>query len=124
MNTVYLLLADFVVLIHFLFVAFVFLGGLLVHKWPRLIWLHLPMLAWGVYIELSHTICPLTPLETGLRRLAGAEPYRGGFISHYLVPIIYPPGLTPETQQIIALILVLVNGLIYVCLWRRRHVEK
>jgi hypothetical protein len=113
LTNLYLVLADLVVVIHFLFVIFVLLGGLLVLKWRYLAWLHLPVLAWGVYIEFSHTICPLTPLEIWLRQKAGTDLYQGGFISHYLVPVIYPPGLTPDTQVIIAGILLMVNILIY-----------
>ena len=119
MTTFYLLLADLVVLIHFLFVLFVFVGGFLVLKWHRLAWLHLPVLVWGAYIEFSHSICPLTPLEIGLRREAGVDPYQGGFIGHYLIPIIYPPGLTSADQFIVAWILLVVNALSYGWLLRR-----
>ncbi len=109
----YLLLADLVVLVHFLFVVFALLGGLLVLKRKKLIWLHLPALLWGIFIEFSGWICPLTPLEIQLRRLAGADLYQGGFISHYLVPLIYPPGLTPGTQWVLGGILITVNIAIY-----------
>jgi len=122
--TFYLLLADLVLVVHLLFVIFVLFGGLLVIKWRWLAWLHVPALAWGIYIEFSHAICPLTPLEIRLRELAGADPYEGGFIAHYIVPLIYPPGLTPEAQWWIGLALLAVNGLIYVGLgyrwWRGR----
>ena len=116
----YLLLADLVVLIHFLFVVFALLGGLLVLKWKKLIWLHLPALLWGAFIEFSGRICPLTPLEIHLRQLAGADPYQGGFISHYLVPLIYPPGLTASTQWWLGAILITVNIIIYGWLFIRR----
>ena len=113
MSTLLLLLADFVVLIHLGFVAFVLLGALLALKWHKLAFLHLPALAWGIYIEWTRTLCPLTPLEIWLRRQAGADAYDGGFISHYLVPILYPPGLTATHQQLIAAGLLLGNALIY-----------
>ena len=120
----YLLLADLIVLIHFLFVVFALLGGILVLKWKKLIWLHLPALLWGIFIEFSGWICPLTPLEIQLRRLAGADLYQGGFISHYLVPLIYPPGLTPDTQWLLGGILITVNIAIYswvfICRQKRR----
>ena len=117
--TFYLLLADLVLVVHLLFVIFVLFGGLLVVRWHRLAWLHVPALVWGLYIEFSHAICPLTPLEIRLRELAGADPYEGGFIAHYLVPLIYPPGLTPEAQWWIGLGILAVNGLIYVGLGLR-----
>lgn len=121
-QTVYLLFADLVLLMHLLFVLFVIGGGLLVLKWRRLAWLHLPAVLWGIYIELSGAICPLTPIEIHLRKLAGADPYQGGFIAHYLVPLIYPPGLTAETQFRIAMLILAGNLLIYGFIgWKRRH---
>ena len=123
--TFYRLLADLVLLVHLLFVIFVVAGGLLVLKWRRLAWLHLPALGWGLWIEFSHAICPLTPLEIRLRERAGADAYEGSFIAHYLVPLIYPPGLTPETQWWIGLALLGLNLAIYVGIgyrnWRRRR---
>ncbi len=120
--TRYLLLADLVLVVHLLFVLFVVFGGLLVLRWHRLAWLHLPALGWGLWIEFSGTLCPLTPLEIHLRRLAGADPYEGGFIAHYIVPIVYPPGLTAETQWWIGLGLLGLNLAIYGWLgfWRWR----
>ncbi|VAX10686.1 putative membrane protein [hydrothermal vent metagenome] len=117
----YLLLADLLVLIHFLFIVFVLLGGILLLKWKKLIWLHLPALLWGVFIQFSGWICPLTPLEIQLRRLAGANLYQGGFISHYLVPLIYPPGLTSDTQWLLGGILITVNITIYSFLFISRQ---
>lgn len=112
-STIYLLLADGVVLLHFLFILFVVLGGLLVIKWRKLLWWHLAALFWGGYVEFVAHTCPLTPLEIWLRRQAGADLYQGGFISHYLVPLIYPPGLTVETQRILGGVLVAINLLVY-----------
>ena len=86
--------ADAVMLIHFAFIAFALLGSFLV-LWKRwVVWLHLPALAWGAWIEASGNICPLTPLENRYRALAGESTYGEGFISHYLTPLIYPEGLT------------------------------
>lgn len=119
-QTRYLLLADLVLVVHFLFVLFVVLGGLLVWRWRRLAGLHLPALAWGLYIQFSGAICPLTPLEIRLRRLAGAEAWEGGFIAHYLVPLIYPPGLTPEMQWWLGLGLLALNGGVYALLLAQR----
>jgi hypothetical protein len=113
------LLADAVLVLHAAFIAFVLLGGLLVLRWRRLAWLHLPCVAWGILIELSGGICPLTPLENRLRTLAGQQGYGESFIGHYLMPLIYPPGLTPRIQYLLAAIVLLVNLAVYVLLWRR-----
>ena len=117
----YLLLADIVVALHFGFIVFATLGGLLVFKWPRLFWLHLPAVIWGTLIEFMGFICPLTPLENWLRQQAGADPYQGGFISQYLVPLIYPPGLTPSIQWLLGGILIALNLLIYSWLLWSKH---
>ena len=109
----YLLLADLVVLFHFLFIIVVVLGGLLVIKWRKFLWFHLPCLFWGILIEFSGWICPLTPLEIWLRQQAGVDIYQGGFISHYLAPVIYPSGLTPGIQMILGTVLILLNLAIY-----------
>ncbi len=112
------LLADLVLLLHAAFIVFVLLGGLLVWRWHWLIWLHLPAVIWGVLIEVQGWLCPLTPLENRLRRAAGAEGYQTGFIDHYLAPLIYPAGLTPDIQLLLAGGVLLVNAVIYALLWR------
>ena len=109
----YLFLAELVLLVHFLFIVLVVFGGLLVLKWPRLVWWHLAILAWGIYIEFSGDICPLTPLEVWLRRQAGETGYSGSFISQYILPIVYPTGLTHNTQIVFGTILIGWNILIY-----------
>jgi len=105
--------ADAVLVLHLAFILFVMLGATLVVWCPRLAWLHLPALAWGIWIEAAHGICPLTPLENSLRRAAGASGYPGSFIDHYLMPVVYPAGLTPAHQNWIAFGLVAVNVLLY-----------
>ena len=107
------LAADLVVLIHFSFIIFVVLGGLLVLRWPNAAWFHLPAAAWGAWIEFAQGTCPLTPLEKRLRAMAGDTSYDGGFISHYIIPIIYPPGLTPKISAVLGTFVVLVTVLIY-----------
>ena len=104
---------DAVVVIHLAFIAFVLVGGALVIKWRRVAWLHVPAVIWGAYAELTSTICPLTPLENALRLRAGQAGYEGGFIDHYLLPIIYPAGLTPQVQTIIGVIAIGVNVVFY-----------
>lgn len=113
------LLADAVLVIHAVFIGWALLGGLAVLRRPWLAVLHLPALAWGVWIESSGGVCPLTPLENSLRRAAGETGYTGGFIEHYLGGIIYPAGLTRGTQWVFAGVLVAVNVLAYGLLIRR-----
>lgn len=119
MTMLYTLLADAVVLLHFGFVLFVVLGGLLVLRWRWIAWLHLPAATWGAFVELYLHICPLTPLENRLRAQAGLSTYGGGFIDHYIVPIIYPPGLTPALQAMLGIALVAGYVLVYGLAWRR-----
>lgn len=115
------MLADLVVLIHFLFVLFVVLGGLLVLRWPRLAYVHLPAAFWGALIELAGWICPLTPLEKRLRSSAGVEGYEGGFIEHYILPVLYPSGLTRGVQLALGMAVIGVNVAIYGVIARRRR---
>ncbi|MBA3759204.1 MAG: DUF2784 domain-containing protein [Gemmatimonadales bacterium] len=107
------MLADFVVVLHFLFVLFVVLGGLLVLRWPRVAWLHLPAAIWGAAIELAGGICPLTPLENSLRRQAGGTGYSGGFIEYYILPVLYPSDLTRSVQIVLGLLVIALNLAIY-----------
>jgi hypothetical protein len=107
------LLADLLVIVHLVFAAFVIFGGFLTWKWPRALFVHLPALAWGFWIETSGRICPLTPLEMHLRHLAGEAGYRGGFLNHYVVPVLYPPWLTRPDQWVLAGILLLINVIAY-----------
>ena len=117
----YGLLADLVLLAHAGFVAFVVLGGLLVLRWPRLAWLHLPAVAWGAGIEFAGAICPLTPLEIQLRSLAGQQGYAGGFVEHYVFALLYPEGLTRNVQLVLGALVVVMNALVYAILWRRHR---
>jgi hypothetical protein len=120
----YRLLADALVLFHSGFVVFVIAGGLLVLRWPRLAWLHLPAVGWGAWIELSAGICPLTPLENRLR-IAGGEPgYHASFVEQYVLPLLYPVALTQTIQWWLGVSVLVVNGVVYACVcwrwWRRR----
>jgi hypothetical protein len=118
-------LADLVVVIHFAFVLFVVLGAHLVLRWPRLAWLHVPSAIWGVLIEYAGWICPLTPLEHWLRRAGGESSYQGGFVDHYIIPLLYPLGLTRPTQWVLGTVVLLLNvGVYIVVLAKRRSARK
>lgn len=107
------LAADLLVLLHLAFIVFVVLGGLLVWRWWRVVFLHLPASVWGVLLEFNGWQCPLTPLEQQLRVAAGEAGYSGGFIAHYLLPVIYPAGLTPAFQVALGTGALLINLVIY-----------
>ena len=111
-------LAELVVVLHFCFVLFVLFGGALALRWPKMVWLHLPAAAWGALISFAGWVCPLTPLEKWLRRQGGAAGYEGGFVEHYILPVLYPRGLTHEVQIALGVIVILLNVLIY------RHVYR
>lgn len=117
----YGLLANAVAVAHLAFVGFVVLGGLVVWHAPRAAWLHLPAVVWGVAIEWSGAICPLTPLEQGLRLRAGAAGYEGDFIERYLWPVLYPTALTRADQLALGGLALAINVAVYWWLWRRRR---
>jgi hypothetical protein len=112
------LLADAVVAMHLAFIAFVVAGGLLAQRHRGWAVLHLPAVAWGVFTEFTGTMCPLTPLENALRRSAGEAGYAGGFIEHYVVPLIYPGDLTARAQFMFGLAVIAVNAVLYAFAWR------
>jgi hypothetical protein len=113
--TVFRATADLVVLVHVVFVVFVVLGGLLVVRWPRLAWVHVPAAVWGVVIEFGGWICPLTPLENYLRQRGGSSAYQGEFIEHYILPMLYPANLTSRGQVWLGSLAFMVNVALY---WR------
>lgn len=117
----YRLAADAVVLLHLAFTVFVVVGGFLAWRWPRLAGVHVPAAVWGALIEFMGWVCPLTPLENHFRRLAGEAGYSGGFLEHYVIPVLYPRGLTPTIQVILGAVVVLVNGYAYSVYFRRRR---
>lgn len=114
-------LADLIVLLHFGFVVFAVLGGLLVFRWRRLLWIHIAAVLWAAAIEFLGWICPLTPLENWLRRQSGDAEYHSDFIAHYLLPVLYPAGLTREVQIILGFSVVFMNAIIYGWLLRTRR---
>ncbi|MFL6193987.1 MAG: DUF2784 domain-containing protein [Thermoanaerobaculia bacterium] len=117
----YRALADLVVVLHFGFVLFAVLGGLLALRWPRAAWVHLPAALWGAGIEFVQGVCPLTPLENHLRQLGGQSGYSGGFVEHYLLPVLYPTGLNRNVQLALGVFVVAFNVVVYGIAWRRRR---
>jgi len=115
----YRFLADTLLLLHFAFVAFVLFGGLLLLRWRRMVWLHMPAALWGVAIMFGGWICPMTPLENRLRRLSGESGLEGGFIEHYMLPLSYPAALTRGVQVTLGVLALVLNLSIYF-LWYRR----
>jgi hypothetical protein len=115
----YTFLADFVVLVHFAFVLFIVFGGLLVLRWPWVIWAHVPSAIWGALISFFGWICPLTPLENWLRERAGEVGYEGGFVENYILPLLYPGRLTRPFQVGLGIFVLLVNSVIYAVIVRR-----
>lgn len=107
------LLVNAVLIVHAAFIVFVVAGGLLALRWPRLIWVHLPALAWGATVVSMGWICPLTPLENRFRSIAGRSTYEDGFLAHYLFSAIYPVGLTPEIQRFLGAGVVILNVVVY-----------
>ena len=116
------LLADLVLGVHFVFIAFSLLGALLLIRWPRIVWGHLPAVGWAAWIEFSGKICPLTPLENALRIRGGGSGYSGDFVGHYLLALLYPDGLTRRIQLVLGALVLIINLAIYgyVFFWRRK----
>ena len=125
---VFNLLADLVLLVHFLFVLFSLLGALLMIRWHKMIWLHLPAALWAAGIEFSGKICPLTPLENWLRVKGGGAGYTGDFIGQYLLRLLYPSGLTRGVQITLGVMVVLINigiyGYLFVSIKKTKRLDR
>ena len=117
----YALFADAIAFIHSLFVLFVMFGSLLVLRWPRATWLHLPALVWGLIVEFSGAICPLTPLESRFRLLGNESGYSEDFLSHWLLTVLYPESLTRGLQTALGVLLLLLNLSLYGWIWRKNR---
>jgi hypothetical protein len=117
----YRVLADAVLIVHLAFILFVVLGGWLVALRPKLVWLHLPVVVWGALVEFMGWTCPLTPLENWLRDRGGETGYSGGFIDHYLTPLMYPDGLTRGMQFALGAFVIAINLTAYAMIWYRRR---
>jgi Protein of Unknown function (DUF2784) len=117
---VFRILADATVVLHLVFVAFVVCGGLLVLRWRRVAWVHVPAVAWGAWIEFAGWICPLTPLENWLRAGGGGATYTTSFVERYLLPVLYPESLSRDIQWGLGVLVILVNGIVYAVVVRSR----
>jgi hypothetical protein len=118
---VFRVLADLTVVLHVAFVVFVVVGGLLVARWPRIAWVHLPATAWGAWVEFAGWVCPLTPLENALRTRGGEAAYTSSFVEHYVMPILYPAFLSRDLQHVLGALVLLVNALVYLFVFRRHR---
>ena len=116
--------ADTIVVLHLTFIVFVVLGALLTLRWKWIVWLHVPAFMWGAFVEFLGAACPLTPLEQHLRIAAGEQGYTGGFIERYIVPAMYPAGLTTSMQVAIGVFVIGINAVIYGCLLYRHLVPR
>jgi hypothetical protein len=110
--------ATTVAILHLAFILFVLFGGLLVLRWPRMMWLHLPAATWGVLIEFFGWYCPLTKWENYFLQQAGRAGYSNGFVAHYIMPVIYPSGMTRGLEIAIGLFVLALNGGIYMRVFR------
>ena len=111
--SIFEIFAVLALLLHLSFILFVIFGAILILKFKKIIYVHVPAVAWGAYIELSHSICPLTHLENYFLKKAGKEQYSVDFIENYIFKIIYPPALNYEIQTYLGIILIFVNLVIY-----------
>ena len=114
-------MANLIVAVHFAFVVFVVLGGLLALRWPRILWVHVPAVIWGALVEFMGWICPLTPLEIRLREAAGETAYQEDFIAHYILPMLYPEGLTRGDQLMLGGLALAINVAIYTAVYVRHR---
>jgi len=120
----YRFLADVVLVLHLGFVLFVVAGAFLILRWPRIAWVQIPAALWGVLVEWSGWVCPLTPLENRLRTQGGASGYAGGFVEHYLVPVLYPASLTRTVQVLFGATVLAVNVIAYALVVARHRTPR
>ena len=119
----YRFFADVLVVVHFLFIVFVVIGGIFVLRRPWLAILHLPSVIWGAAVEIYGWVCPLTPLENYLRGLEGGAVYSGDFVEHYLIPLVYPENLVAKTQNILGILIIVVNLIFYILVIRKQRIR-
>ena len=113
----YRLAADLVLVTHLAFILLVIGGAVLVFRYPKFVWIHIPVAVWGAFVEVTGRICPLTTLENHLRISAGQEGYASSFVEQYIVPVIYPAGLTRNIQFWLAGLVIAINVILYTWIW-------
>ena len=109
----YRLAADSMMIAHLLYIVFVVVGGLFAFRARWILWLHVPAVAWAIYVQYIGRLCPLTTWENQLRGLAGGAGYEGGFVDHYLFPVIYPPDMPAGLNLVLGTAVILINGVVY-----------
>ena len=109
----YEIAANLTLFVHFAFILFVVFGALLFFVATKIIFIHIPTLIWGSYIELTHSICPLTYLENWFLHKANLTTYSDGFIQNYLASIVYPVNLTKDLQIYLGIGLIVINMIFY-----------
>ncbi len=118
------LLADLTLILHLVFILFALFGGLLVLCRRWMFWIHLPVLLWASLVNLAGWTCPLTPIENALRSLAGQAGYSGGFVEHYIMPLVYPAIMSRDIEIISGFLVLVWNGLVYAfVMFRRRRLR-
>ena len=117
----YRLAADLALVTHFAFIILVVAGALVAFRYAWFAWIHVPAAFWGVFVELTGRICPLTTVENFFRTRAGQEGYAVSFVEHYIFPVIYPAGLTRDVQLMLAGLVVAVNVIIYATILLRQR---
>ena len=119
MQTVYVYLADLVMLVHLAFIVFVLLGALLIVRWPKVIFLHLPSVVWAMWIQFQGGYCPLTPLENWFRQEGGQDGYDSGFVEHYVGSLIYPGDISLTMHIYLGVFVLVLNMVIYLLVIRK-----
>lgn len=120
----YSALATAILLLHALFILWVIFGALLARSRPLLRRLHIASLLWGILTEVLPWPCPLTLLENWLEGRAGIEPYRGGFLLHYLDKLVYPD-ISANVLTIAGVIVCAANLAFYTRqVWISRHAHR
>ena len=115
----YELAANLILIVHFIFIIFVVFGALLFFVVKKIVFIHIPALIWGSYIELTHFICPLTYLENWFLNKANLTIYSEGFIQNYIIPIVYPADLTKNLQIYLGITLIVINIVFYAFIFNK-----
>lgn len=116
--SVYLYLADLVLVSHIAFIGWVIFGALFTRARRWLAWAHIASLAYGIVSELTPLPCPLTLAENWCESKGGVTPYHGPFLLHYLDATVYP-NLPAWLLVTCGVVVCFFNLAIYALRWRR-----